>query len=330
MNISELIYTDNISNYIDESNSVLIIDKKVYSLFPEFNTFKKTLLFHSSEINKSFYSINKILNFFIENKLSRNSKVYAIGGGTLLDTVGFAASIYKRGINIINVPTTLLSMADASIGGKNAINFNNTKNIIGTFYLPIQVLINLNFLNTLENKHFKSGLLEIVKISLLFSKELFNFININQLKDIRNSKIIIEKIIKEAVHYKTKLVMEDYYDVGRRKLLNYGHTIAHSIELTRKIPHGIAVGYGMLLMQKYAENYYGANPELSITLIKLISKLRIKPFIFELSEIELDLVFQDKKLSNKEIDIVFLKDYEYPIIKRVSINELRNKIKNMS
>ncbi len=330
MKFSEIIFTKNISNYLIGDDLVFIIDKNVSNLYNDLNSLGKSYIFTSNETQKSFISVSKILKFFINNNISRQSTVVAVGGGTLLDTVGFSASIYKRGLNLIYIPTTLLSMADASIGGKNAINFNNVKNVIGTFYLPKSIIINFDFIKTLKNIQIKSGLLEIVKTSLLFSVDLYKYINDNIFRILNKDISFVDKIIREAVEFKMNIVKNDLYDAGSRKLLNFGHTIAHSIELTRKLPHGIAVGYGMLLIQKIAERFYNANTDISLSLENLLRKMKIKPLNLELSEYELDLIFQDKKITNREIDIVYLNDYEYPIIKRVSINELRNQIKNMS
>ncbi len=185
----------------------------------------------------------------LKSKCDRNSLIISVGGGITGDISSFAASIFMRGVDYVHIPTTLLSMVDSSIGGKTSINFNSGKNLIGTFYQPKAVFIDVMFLSTLPIKEIKSGVGEIVKYSFLHgnkNRSLFNK-SINKIlsKDFSN----IEKIIHECIKIKAAVVENDEREVkGIRKILNLGHTFAHGLESASdfKISHGEAVFLGII------------------------------------------------------------------------------------
>jgi len=183
-------------------NSYFIIDynvDKLYNISQKLDS-NKFLRIKSGEKTKSFIGVQKILNFFISNELSRSSEVVAIGGGSTLDLVGFTTSIYKRGIPLHFVPTTLLSMGDASIGGKNGINYRKIKNIIGTYKLPRTILIDSSFTKTLPKKEIVSGYIEILKMSMLNSWKFFNFLLSNSFKKLITNHL--DEIIQKSIQRK--------------------------------------------------------------------------------------------------------------------------------
>ncbi|MEI8137557.1 MAG: 3-dehydroquinate synthase family protein, partial [Bacteroidota bacterium] len=200
----------------------------------------------SGEASKSIEFSAHIWQTLIENKADKNSLIINLGGGVVSDLGGFCASTYKRGIDFINIPTTLLSMADASLGGKTGINFNGLKNSIGTFAQPKGVFINPDFLKTLPNRHYKNGLTEIFKIALICDKKFWN-----ELKTLEINSAS-EQIISKSVSLKNKIVLKDPFDKGLRKTLNFGHTIGHAIEslllaTNKELLHGEAIVIGILV-----------------------------------------------------------------------------------
>lgn len=196
------------------------------------------------EESKSLTVFEKLLKTMLDNGFSRKDCVVAVGGGVVGDLSGFAASAYMRGIDFYNIPTTLLSQIDSSIGGKTAINFGGVKNVVGAFYQPKKVLIDPDLLNTLSQRQISNGLAEAIKMSLTSDKELFD---IFENKDIKSN---IEQIILRSLNIKKSVVEQDEKEQNLRKILNFGHTIGHGIESTfeNQLYHGECVALGMLPM----------------------------------------------------------------------------------
>ena len=197
------------------------------------------------EESKSLETFGKLLSAMLENGFSRKDCVVAVGGGVVGDLSGFAASAYMRGIDFYNIPTTLLSQIDSSIGGKTAINFGGVKNIVGAFYQPKTVLVDPDLLKTLPPRQLSNGLAEAIKMSLTSDKELFGIFE-NQ--DIESN---LDEIIIRSLNIKKSVVELDEKESGLRKILNFGHTIGHGIESSEgmsELYHGECVAIGMLPM----------------------------------------------------------------------------------
>ncbi len=197
------------------------------------------------EASKSLDMFGKLIQMMLDNSFSRKDCVVAIGGGVVGDLSGFAASAYMRGVDFYNIPTTLLSQIDSSIGGKTAINFGDMKNIVGAFYQPKKVLIDPELLKTLPERQISNGLAEAVKMALTSDKELFD---IFESKDIESH---IDEIIIRSLNIKKNVVEQDEKESGLRKILNFGHTIGHGIESSEGMSalyHGECVALGMIPM----------------------------------------------------------------------------------
>ena len=194
------------------------------------------------EGSKSIEVFSKLLKKMLENGFSRNDCVVAVGGGVVGDLSGFAASCYMRGIDFYNIPTTLLSQIDSSIGGKTAINFESVKNIVGAFYQPKRVLIDPELLNTLPERQISNGLAEAIKMSLTSDKKLFDIFESKNIKD------NIDEIIIRSLNIKKDVVEQDEKESGIRKILNFGHTIGHGIESCSNLYHGECVALGLVPM----------------------------------------------------------------------------------
>jgi len=212
-----------------------------------FGNFPKIVL-PAGEENKKLSSVTEIWEFLSHSGADRKSLLINIGGGMLTDLAGFAATTFKRGIDFVNIPTTLLSQVDASVGGKTGINFNGLKNEIGTFHEPRAVVLYTPFLQTLDDLNFLSGYAEMIKHGLIYNpdhlKELMDF----DLKTINYTEL--QKLIRHSVKVKEYFVTSDPHEKNIRKALNYGHTIGHAIESLflkqeRPVPHGFAVAWGM-------------------------------------------------------------------------------------
>ncbi len=232
-------YFHNIINSFLKSNPFFIID----DYFPLIKT-DRVFYLYADEGRKSLSTVEKIITKMQNLNIKSGTPIVAIGGGVTTDIAGFVANIYRRGLPFYSVPTTLLAMVDASIGGKNGVNFGGIKNNLGTIYFPTDIIIETRFLKTLSNIEFISGWIEILKIFLLQNSNLWNEATNNFLK--KDDTDWLKKIVFSAKNYKESIVTQDPYSKNIRHLLNFGHTLGHAVELQQNIPHGIAVGLGIL------------------------------------------------------------------------------------
>lgn len=203
--------------------------------------------FEAGEQNKNMAAIEGICNACIEHGLDRSSMIIALGGGVVGDMAGFAAAIYMRGIRFVQIPTTLLSQSDSSVGGKTGIDFGGAKNILGAFHQPSLVYINVNTLKSLPKREFSSGMGEIIKHGIISDGIFFDFIknNVEKIKKLDSETMI--SMSKKNCTIKARIVEEDEKENGKRAFLNFGHTIGHAVEAASdfRLTHGECVGLGM-------------------------------------------------------------------------------------
>ncbi len=238
---------DRLDDFFEKDNSLIVVDENTSSFVSDINDFSYVEL-SAGEAYKSWESISLILQSAVISKLDRNSTFISIGGGVLSDMTGFAASIYMRGCKSIYIPTTLLSMVDASIGGKTGIDFMNYKNLVGAFKMPEEVFIDVSFLKTLPDLEFKSGLGEVIKTAMLGDRELFNTLLENSDKVLARDEILMKDIVKRCIEIKRDYVKKDPLENGIRAHLNLGHTFGHALESIMglgKVTHGEAVVWGI-------------------------------------------------------------------------------------
>ena len=241
------------------------------------------------EASKSLAGLETLLRTMLEHGFSRKDCVVAVGGGVVGDLSGFAASTYMRGIDFYNIPTTLLSQIDSSIGGKTAINFCGVKNIVGAFYQPKRVLIDPELLKTLPSRQISNGLAEAIKMSLTCDRELFGiFVN----DDIENN---IDEIIIRSLTIKKNVVEQDEKEAGLRKILNFGHTVGHGIESSEgmsELYHGECVALGMIPM---------CDEKIRPILIDVLKKCKLYRICEYDWEKIAEAAFHDKKADGKEV-----------------------------
>ena len=304
-NIKFIESLDYIIQLSKEKNVFVFIDKKVASLYKELNL-ENFVKIESVEENKTINGVNYIISEFIKYKVNMNSKIIVIGGGILQDLIGFCASVYCRGIDYILVPTTILSQVDSCVGGKTSINFQNKKNILGTFYPPSQILIYNKFIDTLEKIDKISGFGEIFKFYILQNKfNEFDFYS------------EYEKMLINSLNYKIKIISEDEFDKNKRKFLNFGHTFGHALETISeyKIPHGVGVILGSMIALKISKEIINSNLDITPMLNygKMLlsqSELIFKEEWFDFEKL-FDIIKTDKKSTGKLTMILMM---EEPII----------------
>jgi len=258
INIEPNSIVKNLNKIITKNNKVVfLIDRKVFYIFKKLKNYKnqKYLVIDCSEKLKSFSNYAKISEKILNFNIDRSTKIVAIGGGTLGDLSGFIASTILRGVDLILFPTTLLSQVDSSIGGKNGINTNSGKNLVGTFYQPKLVFIDPKILTTLSKREILSGYAEIIKHGIINDIKFFNWLNKNSKKILTlNNKILSEAIYKSII-IKRKYVLKDEKENlknnNSRAILNFGHTFGHALETyykyNKKLTHGEAISIGMII-----------------------------------------------------------------------------------
>lgn len=239
---------------INVNSFALITNKKIKSLHLskiKNNSIKKNqIIVSDGEKYKNQESISKIYNYLLKNKFSRDSCLIAFGGGVIGDMTGYASATYQRGINFIQIPTTLLSMVDSSVGGKTGINHPLGKNMIGAFHQPIAVIIDTEILKTLSKRQFNAGMAEVIKYGIIKDKNFFKWITKNYLNIKSQDPESIIKIIKKSCEIKAEIVSQDEEEKNIRALLNLGHTFGHAIENVLgygKWLHGEAIACGFLI-----------------------------------------------------------------------------------
>ena len=252
----EICSKNNLQKFITKEQKILLLldknvpNKKIVFIKKQLNSLGLKIYNYEitpGEQSKSFRNFEKILNFLSKNSFLRSDGIVACGGGVTGDLGGFVASTYMRGISFIQVPTTLLSQVDSSVGGKTAINLPSGKNLVGSFYNPKGVLIDTNFLDSLGEREYKSGLAEIIKHALIADRAFANFLLKHSEKILKRDSSYLRQIITKSLNIKAKIVTTDHKEQGIRAFLNFGHTIGHALEhaFKSKLLHGEAVAYGM-------------------------------------------------------------------------------------
>ena len=321
--------TEELIKHINEdlpNESLIILDSALeqFQLHSNFNA--SYVYLEVSEETKNLETIEKIWEIMFLSNLKRSDEVVIIGGGVMLDLCSFAASTYKRGVAFTLVPSTLLAMVDASHGGKNGFNNVHGKNQIWTFNLPKSVVVCFELLDTLKDNDYKDGLIELVKHGLIGSKEIFN-----ELVFTENFKIDT-KTIKKGIQIKEDIVKEDYLETGKRKYLNFGHTIGHLIEQDSKfnLSHGEAVAIGIIYELELSKKHFGLPQEVIDLYISYLEKLNFKKsYKFENNiDYLLEILKDDKKSKSDSVDIVLLSDISQPNLISISFDELIEVIQN--
>lgn len=323
--LEEKIYT-----HTNACKVLIVISQKVNKLYAKDLNFKNSIKFvlKDGESQKNFKNYQKILNFALKNRLERKDAIVAIGGGVVGDIAGFVAATYLRGIDFIQIPTTLLACVDSSVGGKVAINTDFGKNLVGAFYQPKAVFCNLNFLKTIDQRQFKTGLAEVVKYAFIQEncpcdkENFFDYLDTNYRKILSRDNETLLQIVKTSLELKACVVAQDEKEEDLRKILNFGHTYAHAVEKItnyKKYTHGEAVAMGMDFAISLAfkrglisAEYKNQGLELikKYSLIKNGAKFPIKKLI--------EAIKSDKKV--KDGNVSFILPMQKSTVEAISIN----------
>ena len=277
----------------------------------------------SGEKSKNINTVMDLAHELLANHGSRSTLFIGIGGGVIGDISGFLSAIYMRGVPLINIPTTLLAMVDSSIGVKNAIDTSEGKNLPGTFKQPELVIINQNFLNSLPEKELINGMAEVIKYCLISDRDFLDYIENNIGKIFNFDKGVIANVIHKSCKIKSQFIIDDPYEMGKRKILNFGHSIRHPIEnlSNYKISHGHAISIGMIFDIWLSSNYSDLKTSVAEKVRDILLKFGLMtdiPHDFSTMDIISNLEY-DKKANGNFIDYIILEDIGVPKILNIGI-----------
>jgi len=317
-----------LENYYPE-NLALLVDENVYKYFGEHFESYKTFIIPSGEDQKDLSTIARIIGFLLDSGIDRDGVIFGIGGGLTCDITGFAASIYLRGVNFGFLPSTLLAMCDAAIGGKNAVNFQSTKNMIGVINQPGFIGYYYPFLETLAEEEYLNGMAEVIKHAIIDGQEFIDFLKEKQLQILSRDLSVIQEMVDRSYEVKSKIVADDLYEKGQRKLLNLGHTIGHAVEVNSEYTHGQSVSIGMVMASRIAHKK-GLCTRNTTQLIEDLCSLFHLPVKLQIEADKLiqSIVF-DKKRKLDTIDFIMPIDPGLVEVMSINVDELSEHLKSI-
>jgi 3-phosphoshikimate 1-carboxyvinyltransferase len=302
---------------------MVVIDQNVYDKHYDYLSklianSKLLCVIISQECDKSMDKVMDVLSQMSAANITKDVTLIAIGGGIVGDLAGFCASIYMRGIKFIQIPTTLLSQVDSSIGGKVGVNFSGLKNNVGAFYSPDVVYIDLYFLSTLSTRIFREGLVELIKHGFIYDQNILELLNsVADIHELRSDYGLLESLIKLSLEVKKYFVELDPYDVYDRHVLNYGHTYAHALELTdsNNLYHGECVMHGMLVMSMFDQDLnLDTNNKLHLQMVDVSNKFGL---LKAYHDVDFNKIKLDKKINGSKVKEVFVDQNKQYIIKEI-------------
>lgn len=306
-----------LSKIVQGKKIILLMDSNVHAIYKSLFQAYDTIVIPAGEKNKTWESIHYITEQLIHFKADRKTLLIGAGGGMITDVTGFAASVYMRGIGSGFIPTTLLCMVDAAIGGKNGINFDLFKNMLGTIRQPEFLIYDTSFLQTLTSETWSSGFAEVIKYGCIFDSFLFENLLEHDVNYFNNNEPALQSIIQKCVSYKNKIVLEDEQEQGIRKLLNFGHTVGHAVEKIHEWPHGYAISIGMIIACIVSEEVAGLNTEVKKVLVQLLKQYDLPTTISLNIESIMSVLKMDKKRNKETIDFIVLEKIGQASIKNI-------------
>jgi 3-dehydroquinate synthase len=311
-----------ISSLFDAKTSVVVTDSNVDNLYGGFfKGFRKVVLI-PGEKNKNLKNIELLYENFLGFEVDRDFTIIGVGGGVVCDMTGFAASTYLRGIKFGFFPTTLLAQVDASIGGKNGVDFYGYKNIVGTFNFPEFIYIDLSLLKSLNPSEFTNGVAEVLKYGFIRDKYFLDDVVENRDKLFRMDEMFLRKVVERSIEIKREIADSDNKETGERRNLNFGHTFGHAYEKIEEIPHGRAVAAGMVVASKFSESLGYLSKGDRIKIERIISGFKL-PVKIDIPPRDLfNAIKKDKKRESDRISFVFLNEIGSSFIESLSLKQL--------
>jgi len=319
---------EHLEKLLSKENTFIITDENVFKKNEKRFKYWKVIVAPAGEQYKNQHTVDSIIEKLVEYGADRKSYIVGVGGGVITDMAGYVAGIYMRGIQFGFVPTSILAMVDAAIGGKNGVDVGIYKNMVGLIRQPEFLLYDYTLLKTLPREEWINGFAEIIKHACIKDAAMFTLLDEHKPADFQKDKVLLNKLIQRNALLKSKVVQIDEFEQGDRKLLNFGHTLGHAIENTYKLPHGHAVSIGMV-----------AAAYLSASLLKfkdagkiatLIVKYGLPAFYKYDAGKALENMRADKKRISKEIHYVLLEKIGKGVVKPLTMDIIAPVIKQLS
>jgi shikimate kinase / 3-dehydroquinate synthase len=315
---------------VSKEKTVLITDENVFAAQQVKFDGWQTIVIKAGEQYKQQNSVDSIIQQLIEKEADRNTFIVGVGGGVVTDIAGYAASVYMRGLKFGFMPTTILAMVDAAIGGKNGVDVGAYKNLVGLIKQPEFLLFDYSMLDTLPGKEWVNGFAEIIKHACIKDAAMFSLLEKKSIENFQSDKNLLAALVERNVQIKTTVVVADEFEKGDRKLLNFGHTLGHAIENLYQLPHGHAVSVGMMAACSISEvinNFSAAETE---KVKQLIEKYQLtSSFSFDKKSIW-NLLKMDKKRVSSEMNFILLNKIGEGIIKPIPMQQLEDLIDGLN
>ena len=308
---------------------VILTDENIFAFHaPKFSGYR-VIQIAPGEKFKSQSTVDAIITKLVEFETDRNTLLVGVGGGVVTDLTGYVAAIYMRGIPFALVPTSLLAMVDASIGGKNGIDVGLYKNLVGTFRQPGFILYDHSFLQSLPLDEWVNGFAEVIKHACIKDTILFSMLERYTLHDFRSDATLVAELVERNVQIKSAVVTADPFEKGERKILNFGHTIGHALENLYELPHGHAISIGMVAACNLSEKKCGLHFSEANKIVKLLSRYQLPVDMEADYENVFGLLKMDKKRVNHDIQFILLPRIGQALVQPISLEELQQHLKEI-
>ena len=311
---------------MEKNKLVIVTDENVFNHHKEKFEGLQIIRIKAGETFKQQSTVDDIVNQLLELQADKQTVLVGVGGGVVTDITGYVASIYKRGIKLVLVPTTILCMVDASVGGKNGVDVGAYKNMVGTVYQPDTLLFDYSFLSTLPREEWVNGFAEIIKHACIKDADFFAFLQSKTIADFQQDSVLLAQIIEKNVSIKTAVVLADEFETGDRKLLNFGHTIGHAIENTYQLPHGHAVSIGMVAAATLSIHLKQLPDSEKQKIVDLLQQYDLPVSFNYDKEAIWKVLILDKKRSNDTMGFVLLQAVGDAVVTPIPLVQLKTLI----
>lgn len=319
----------NLKDLLPSSDVFILTDENVYALHKPLLDNYPLMVIPPGEQSKQREVVTSIIDRMLELQLDKNVVVVGVGGGVISDIAGFVAAIYKRGTRLVFVPTSILGMVDAAIGGKNGVDVGVLKNMIGSVYQPECILYDYNFLTTLPHEEWINGFAEIIKHGCIKDEKMFEMLEEHTLQQFQKDISLMAKLIERNVDLKMQIVTKDEMDKLDRQLLNFGHTIGHALENLHQIPHGHAISIGMIAACVISEQLAGLSFQHAERIATLLSRYHLPVDIDTDYERLFESICMDKKREGNFLNFVLVSRIGTSFAKQIPLEYLKANLKNM-
>lgn len=313
----------------DRNKIIIITDENLARLYAERIMNFQTIVVKAGEQYKQQPTVDHIINELIKRNADRQAFLVGVGGGVITDITGYTASVYMRGIRFGFVPTTILAMADACVGGKNGVDVGLYKNLVGVINHPEFLLYDYSFLKTLPEEEWINGFAEVIKHACIKDRAMFKFLEKNDLAIFQTHPKEIAKLIKQNVEIKYDVVAKDEWETGDRKLLNFGHTLGHAIENIYKLPHGNAVSIGMVAACTLSSKIKDFPAKEKARIINVLKKYHLPVSLDFDKEKVWEVLQMDKKKTADAINFILLNTIGDGVVKSIPLAEFKEIFKNL-